>query len=378
MAARENELIDRTDRVFLEVMARIRTLVGELPEGILREQAWRDILPQVQLALEPYQDVFSAELFTEITDMTPEVLEEAERLVKAVTAAPLATVRTAGTLEAILNTRVGAKRLEELFSVSGEQTVSAFVRDHLSIIDRTVKTGILEGLTTPEIADQIAVTYARAGKEYISTRSTSSRNAARAIRANSQAIARTAIQDANRQIKDAFYDVNRDRLTGLRWEWVALLDSRTCPRCAPLDGETYASRKAAPTWPLHIRCRCQLVIIDPDDEARLRSGLIVSNERMTGPRSYKTKVKVKGQKLYRKAIDIKPRADGKAANYADYLAQTNVKSQQMFFGGGNAGSIRANKFRERLKQGDTPDDALTFLINTDKKGVKRFKPAASL
>ena len=99
---------------------------------------------------------------------------------------------------------------------------------------------------------------------------------------------------------------------------------------------------------------------------------------MTGPRSYKTKVKVKGQKLYRKAIDIKPRADGKAANYADYLAQTNVKSQQMFFGGGNAGSIRANKFRERLKQGDTPDDALTFLINTDKKGVKRFKPAASL
>jgi len=70
MAARENELIDRTDSVFLDVMARIRTLVGELPEGILREQAWRDILPQVQLALEPYQDVFSAELFTEITDMT--------------------------------------------------------------------------------------------------------------------------------------------------------------------------------------------------------------------------------------------------------------------------------------------------------------------
>jgi len=72
MAARENELIDRTDRVFLDVMARIRTLVGELPEGILREQAWRDILPQVQLALEPYQDVFPAGLFTEITDMTPE------------------------------------------------------------------------------------------------------------------------------------------------------------------------------------------------------------------------------------------------------------------------------------------------------------------
>ena len=377
MAARENELIDRTDSVFLDVMARIRTLVGELPEGILREQAWRDILPQVQLALEPYQDVFSAELFTELTDMTPEVLEEAERLVKAVTATPLATVRTAGTLEAILNTRVGAKRLEELFSVSGEQTVSAFVRDHLSIIDRTVKTGILEGLTTPEIADQIAVTYARAGKEYISTRSTSSRNAARAIRANSRAIARTAIQDANRQVKDAFYDVNRDRLTGLRWEWVAVLDSRTCQICAPLDGEVRDSRGDFDNWPAHINCRCQVVAIDPDDEARLRSGLIVSNERMTGVRSYKTKVKVKGQKLYRKAVDIKPGADGKAANYADYLAQSNVKSQQMFFGGGNAGSIRANKFRERLKQGDTPDDALKFLINT-KEGVKRFKPAASL
>jgi len=49
----------------------------------------------------------------------------------------------------------------------------------------------------------------------------------------------------------------------------------------------------------------------------------------------------------------------------------------MFFGGGNAGSIRAESFRRAVRAGTSPEKALRDLINTD-KGVGRFKPVKGL
>jgi len=74
------------------------------------------------------------------------------------------------------------------------------------------------------------------------------------------AIARTAVQDANAQVHAEVYKANEDQLDGLKWEWVAALDSRTCPTCAPLDGKRWDKRSDADQWPAHINCRCRVFL----------------------------------------------------------------------------------------------------------------------
>ncbi|MFM1900892.1 MAG: hypothetical protein RLZZ216_1468 [Cyanobacteriota bacterium] len=379
MASREAAVMDLVDPTLTQVMGNVRRLIElYLPDdGVLREQAWRSLRPLIAEELSPLNDRLAQALFAEISDMAPDVVEEATKMVRAVKVQP--AIPTVGlpiipTAEAILRTEVAGRRLEGLFRREGRQGLSAFIRGNLQTINYRVQEGILRGTVTRDIADEIAVIMVRNGQEYLSTLGAS---AGRTIRSDSMAIARTAIQDANRQIKEAVYSENAEVLSDLKWEWVSVLDSRTCPTCAPLDGKRWANRKDAPRWPVHPNCRCQVVPVDPDEAADVRAGQEVSPEPMKGERAYKTKVKVNGEKLYRKAVDVNPGKDGKAPSYADFLAQSNQKTQQMFFGGGNAGSIRAETFRRKVKAGSSPEKALRDLINVD-KGVGRFKPAAAL
>ena len=62
------------------------------------------------------------------------------------------------------------------------------------------------------------------------------------------------------------YDANADALEGLEWEWTTALDSRVCPQCQPLDGERWKQGEKKPQWPLHPNCRCQAVMVDPEDD----------------------------------------------------------------------------------------------------------------
>ena len=101
------------------------------------------------------------------------------------------------------------------------------------------------------------------------------------------------------------------------------------------------------------------------------------NTKPTGAGAYKTQKKVKGQKLYRRKREVET-VDGKSPRYADFLATADRKTQQMFFGGGNAGSIRADQFRKALKT-KTPQQALIDLTNKvpKTKRERRFKPVDS-
>ena len=104
----------------------------------------------------------------------------------------------------------------------------------------------------------------------------------------------------------------------------------------------------------------------------------------SGDGAYKTQKVVKGEELYRRNREVKT-VDGKSPRYADFLATADRKTQQMFFGGGNAGSIRAEKFRRSLAKGTPPDKPLRshqFVDkkakrNTEKGVARRFKPADS-
>jgi len=376
LSAREVEILKSSDPALLQAMKNIRAIAEQnLPDdGILREQTWRQLRPLIAQELGPLNDAFARSVYEGLSDEVGAMAMEAVAMVGAVTSAPVTGLQLADSVEAILRTQVGNRRLAGLFERSDLSGLSPFIRSNLDAINRRVVEGIIKGTPTREIAESIAMIDERLGREYISTRGST---AGREIRSNMQAIARTAVQDANRQVHEDVYKANADQLSDLQWEWVAVLDSRTCPTCAPLDGKRWDKRRDAPRWPVHVNCRCQVVAVDPDEEADVRSGQVVSPEPMTGDRAYKTKTKVKGESLHRKAVDVKPGKDGKPPTYADFLAQSNQKTQQMFFGGGNAGSVRAESFRRAVKGGVSPEKALRDLINTS-QGVGRFKPAKGL
>jgi len=76
-------------------------------------------------------------------------------------------------------------------------------------------------------------------------------------------IVRTAMQTAANKAHQAYQDENEDVFKGV--QWVATLDTRTCPVCGPLDGKiwTYEDDPEAeglvsdmPPLPRHPNCRC--------------------------------------------------------------------------------------------------------------------------
>ena len=132
-----------------------------------------------------------------------------------------------------------------------------------------------------------------------------------------------------------------------------------------------------PLTPVHVNCRCQVVLVDPEDPGKIRYGQEAMVEKPSGAGAYKTKKAVKGEELYRRNREVKT-VDGKSPRYADFLATADRKTQQMFFGGGNAGSIRAERFRQSLKS-KSPQQALIDLTNRvpKTKRDRRFKPVTN-
>lgn len=360
--------VKRADPGFARAMAGIRNIVGALPDqSLMREQEWQAMLGQVAAELEPYNQAFAESVVEEMVGATPEMQRTASDMISraGVQVPPGTGIPVQDSVRLALNSKVNSTRLSTLFNTDGGAGMSPWIRDNMRVIDRTVKSGIFQGKPTKDIADEIAVAMVRNGQEVLNFNGPT---AARQIRAQANAIARTAVQDMNRQVKEVVWKENAQIIAvgDLRIEWVAALDSRTCPTCGPLDGTRHKKQSSFPASPpIHVNCRCQLVLVDPDDPAAIRTGQQVSVEQSTGEGAYKTKVKVKGDKLYRKAKNVQLGPDGQRSRYADYLAQSNRKTQQMFFGGGNAGSIRAQRFDDLVKAGYSPEKALQQLVVGD-------------
>ena len=345
----------------------IRLRIEQLPDASLtRQREWRAILDRVDEVLEPYNNAFAIELGQQLPLSGAGAAEETKQMLQSV------LPRTAGFVDPVavmadstkflLNTKVNGRRVLGLF-IPDQTGPSPFTKSIIKRIDQAVTGGIIRGEATAEIAKNLVAPLKNV------------------LEANELAIARTAIQDFNRQVKEEIWDANREALRGLKYEWVAALDSRTCETCAPLDGAEKDSNNDFPITPVHVNCRCQVVLIDPDDEGKIRYGQEAVVTRPTGEGAYKTKKKVKGENLYRRKREVKT-VDGKSPRYADFLASSNEKTQEMFFGGGQAGKARAEKFRKALKT-KTPQKALidltsrvdkTAKVNTVKGAARKLKP----
>ena len=342
---------DRTildvDRLLGVVMLEVKRLVETLPDAsLLREKTWRELKPLVRVAMAPYAKALQQAVYREEVIAAPEMLAYAEREARYAGASIIKTSAAplqADVMAAVDRAVIGRKRFRQWF-MEKAGPVPPWVDGMYRIVDQNVRTGILQGQTTKDIADQVVHETISRGVKGVTLQGQTS---VRRIRAQAMAMTRTVTQDVQRQIKEQFWDANSEALEGFVYQWSAALDSRTCQTCAPLDGKRWDNRSDAPRKPIHVNCRCDLLLIDPEDEfwnEGRKTGQQLGEKEFSqsNPGSYKTKVKVKGERFYRQARQFT------GNDYGDYLASSNKLTQIQFFGGGEIGERRMLYFRSQL------------------------------
>lgn len=409
----EKAALKGANPAFANAMTQIRRLVENLPEeALLQEKAWKRLRPQVMQALQPYNDSFRESIIDSLEGISKEVEENVIKSLEAIKApAPIGTsgpIRNAptGQLQAFGNrilaenvqsalskTSIANVKLERLFRVNPEldTPTSLWMKQNFQTIDRTVRTGILQGASTESIAKEISEEMDERGL-LRATKDTATGK----IKGQANTVARTAIQSFNRQITEQVWDANADALEGLVYEWTAALDSRVCPTCGPLDGKKEPERSDLPETPIHPNCRCNVVVVDPDEDDDVRTGIELSTSKpsqaeIKANKAYATPIrvggrvvdgkKIPGKKFYRRPVEIKK----KGATYADYLADMAKKDTkdsrltlaEYFGGAGKAGQgestlgvERADWFTQAVKKGFPPDKALQRLVTEPNEVTK--------
>jgi hypothetical protein len=372
-------------RVMLSVRRSIET--GLPDESLLRDAAWKSLQPIVQDVLLAYADglrrAIEQQHVTAAPDMAAYAVREATNAGAVITRG-LSRPLQASVIEQVGRARVGKARFRELFypeekrGVDGrfipQKKIPPVVKSMFRVVDRNVRIGILEGRTTQQIANQVVHETITRGVPGVSLRGQTS---VRQIRAQAMAMSRTVVQDVARQVKEEVWQANADALEGFVYQWSSALDSRTCETCAVLDNRTWKTRRKAPTNPIHPNCRCQLLLINPEDKfwaEGKRTGQQIRREEYK--EGYASKVKVNGELFYRKAVNFT------GDDFGDYLKSSNLTTQTEFFGGGKfptaknpkggIGYRRAQFFRKQLdKMNKDPQQILVDML-TGPANAKRF------
>jgi len=111
-----------------------------------------------------------------------------------------------------------------------------------SDVSRVIARSVARGASMPSVARDLAQTLGRTERQH---------------RSSMVALARTEVQRVANTAALASYEANADVVKEV--QYLATLDSRTCPVCAPLHGTVYAlDDPDIPVPPLHARCRCDL------------------------------------------------------------------------------------------------------------------------
>ena len=384
------------DALLGRVMANVKRMVETLPEeGLLRDKAWKQLQPIVKVEMAPYAQALRQAVEQQEVAAAPEMkayaAREAEYAGAKITqglGAPLPS----NVVAQVARARVGKTRFRELF-MPKQGPITPWTEQMFRVVDRNVRAGIIQGQTTQQIADLVVDETISKGVPGVSLRGQTS---VRTIRAQAMAMTRTVTQDVNHQIKEELWDANADALEGFVYQWSSALDSRTCQTCAPLDGQKWDTKAEVPTRvPAHVGCRCQLLLIDPEDdfwkkdrkvgqqvkpmyEPIIRDGKPLRGYdgkiqyRKTEPfkikGAYKTPVKVNGEKMWRRAEEFS------GSKYSDYLASSTIQTQTEFFGGGRIGKRRAQYFRDQIgKVNKDPQDILASML-TGPTNARKFIP----
>lgn len=342
-------------------MQRVKALVEALPdESLVRQMLWKKTLPEIKEIFRSYNQEVATELSKQLGEYAPKQYDNATKFLNAgpgVNVAPavpsVVSPGVAASVEAqVLGVRPKVDRyVQQILSSWGFKN-GQFINSMTKDINTAVQDGILRGVSTDEIVNSLLPMKERLGVSRTKT------------------VVRSAIQDFNSRVNQEVYGAHEDLFDG--WEWVAVLDSRACPQCAGMEINDvglgpgiYPKDQKPEEPPLHPNCRCALVPWWKDEEPDARPAQEVSTNEMTGTRAYKSKVKVKGERLFRKAKDV-PTVKGRSPTYADFLAGANKTTQVMFFGGGQIGRARTEVFERYVKRFKDPQKALGEMINKGK------------
>lgn len=104
-------------------------------------------------------------------------------------------------------------------------------------LDRTIKTGLIQGLTTPQIIASVRDTYPTIGRQ-------------------AEAVVRTAATHTANWSREAYYENNESVVKGV--QWLSTLDTNTCLECMGLDGQVFKPG-IGPRPPAHHQCRCTTI-----------------------------------------------------------------------------------------------------------------------
>ena len=382
-----DDVIRTNDELLARVMISIREMVKSLPEeGLLRNQAWKRLEALVKFELNRYSKAFGDSLLRTLDAASGRM--ESYALKEAVDAgADLGTTpirlgvngTPAGT-DLALKANVGGQPIRKLFDLTSRTDEAGINRAMFKVIDTRVRTGFLRGTPTQEIADMMMIDTTIGGIPGVRLNAPVTKQ----IRSQAMAVARTATQSMAREVKETVYKANADALEGLVWEWEAALDSRTCPTCMPLDQQRWEQGDSSrPDWPLHPNCRCQCVLVDPEDTEfadQARTAVVIRPvekgpyKQTKSGKTYKTPTTVKGKQFYRKTTTVT--SDTPPPRYADVLASWANSSNTSLVEA--MGPQRAAIFKRELDRlNRDPQQILNWMLTGD-KGEQQWIPIERL
>ena len=128
--------------------------------------------------------------------------------------------------------------------------VSRWESDTVERFSAAIRLGVLEGDTLNDLTRRIRgeVVERKTSKkpgEYIGGVLESTSKGA-------ETLARTAVAHVNNRAREAFYAENEDIIKG--YQYVATLDTATCPVCGSLDGQVFGIDEPKPSVPQHYNC----------------------------------------------------------------------------------------------------------------------------
>ena len=250
---RERQILQDNRPFFLNAMRELRRLVQRMsPVGEFRQYEWARLRREVPRLINDLVDDFTNVLMPELVGLVAPIQEFGQDYadVEQLTYTP----------------QTEQQLLETVFIDKTKLPLAAYLiyngrlaRDLENQLNRTVDVGLLRGDTTQKISNDILRLTVRNGQLVPVVRTGSFANRALTQVQNTMDGAVWGV--INQNLKIAWQNTRP-----VRWAWNAVLDSRTCPICAPLDGKivpeppTFVSTGYSRTLPpVHPRCRCVIL-----------------------------------------------------------------------------------------------------------------------
>lgn len=233
------------DELFPDLVARLQSRLERIrlrgfDSGVATTQRYQDMVDSLARMIVEEVDKAQGVLRTHLEDLA---VDESAQLVKSLAAAAPVALDFVGPnvqmLRAIASEHpLRGKTLGEWFEKLGA--------DLQSRLTQQVSIGLAQSETIPQIVQRIRGTDAANFEDGV----------LQVSRREAEAIARTAATDVATQARSITAAENDDIVKGE--QWVATLDTRTCPICGALDGQMFAVGEG-PMPAAHPNCRCTRV-----------------------------------------------------------------------------------------------------------------------